>query len=562
MTSLFTWQQGDSPSSLLALPDPCRELTVTAWVRGDTARPAGLQPLVSQWAPRPSFDTFSACDASRTDGLDTRGFYGAIFDGRYIYYCPIRHREDRTSVHGCVLRYDTHRDFKDLEAYTAYDAGRTDGLATRGFYGTVFDGRYIYFIPRDDGRIHHSRFLRYDTHRDFKDSASWAAWDADHPHSFQGAAFDGRYIYCCPGYTNGPKAPFADAEESGVVMRLDTQGDFKNPASYRTFDARSQDPKAVCFDGAAFDGRYVYFVPLQTNTVLRCDTRGDFDAAASWQTFAPDGMGANVGAVYDGHYLYFVPFGHGNMIRCDTRGDFTDRATWQTHDATATPGIGPTGYKGGFYDGRYIYYTPFRGPVPPGAARSPYHGTLLRYDTTSPFADPASWIAANADYTDGLHTTAYTADATDGRYLYAAPWRSDLDDGWMHGRILRYDSVGSDASFSLRYADYGHNGGLCAALPGPTFIINTDAGPFSVSAHKALDPGWHHLAGIYDGQNIKLYVDGQQSAAQEARGALASNGVELTIGHIGSARFEGVIGEVCIAATARDFDPLAKHCRR
>ena len=162
----------------------------------------------------------------------------------------------------------------------------------------------------------------------------------------------------------------------------------------------------------------------------------------------------------------------------------------------------------------------------------------------------------------GTSKISFTAGVTDGRYLYAAPWRGDRDDGCMHGRILRYDSVGSDASFSLRYADYGHNGGLCAALPGPTFIINTDAGPFSVSAHKALDPGWHHLAGIYDGQNIKLYVDGQQSAAQEARGALASNGVELTIGHIGSARFEGVIGEVCIAATARDFDPLAKHCRR
>ena len=199
-------------------------------------------------------------------------------------------------------------------------------------------------------------------------------------------------------------------------------------------------------------------------------------------------MGANVGAVYDGHYLYFVPFGHGNMIRCNTRGDFTDRATWQTHDATATPGIGPTGYKGGFYDGRYIYYTPFRGPVPPGAARSPYHGTLLRYDTTSPFADPASWTAANADYTDGLHTTAYTAGATDGRYLYAAPWRSDLDDGWMHGRILRYDSVGSDASFSLRYADYGHNGGLCAALPGPTFIITPMPAPSASAPIKHWTP--------------------------------------------------------------------------
>ncbi len=554
------WHNGDAPTFSFTLPDRCAALTVSAWVHSDSAGAEGLQPLVSKWAPRASFDAFSAFDASSTDGLDTRGFYGALFDGQYIYYCPIRHREDRTSVHGCVLRYDTHANFKEPDAYSAYDAGDTDGLGTRGFYGAVYDGRYIYFIPRDDGHVHHSRFLRYDTKGDFKDSQSWAAHDADHPHSFQGAAFDGRYIYCCPGYTKAGAEPFGDAAESGVVMRVDTQGEFKDPASYRTFDARSLDDKAVCFDGAAFDGRYIYFIPLQTNTVLRYDTSGDLDAAASWQIFSPQGMGANVGAVYDGRYLYFVPFGHGDMLRFDTGGVFGDSGAWHIHDATTTPGIGPTGYKGGFFDGRYIYYTPFRGPMPEGADH--YHGTLLRYDTTGPFADTSSWSAADAGYTDGLHTTAYTAGATDGRYLYAAPWRGDRDQGWMHGRILRYDTVGADASFSLRFADYGHNGGLCAALPGPTFIINTDVGPFSVSAHKKMDPGWHHLAGIYDGQRVKLYVDGEEVAARAGRGILAHNDVEVAVGHLAGARFAGRIGEARIAPAACSVEQIAAQYRR
>ena len=562
MDRTFVWREGDSPSARFALPDPCDTLTVTAWVRGPASGDS-LQPLVSRWAPRTSFDAFSAYDAGRTDGLDTRGFYGAIFDGRYIYYCPIRDREDRTSVHGRVLRYDTHRDFKDPQAYSAYDAGTTDGHDTRGFYGAAFDGRYVYFVPRDDGRVHHSRFLRYDTTGEFETPGSWAAHDADHPHSFQGAAYDGRYVYCCPGYSKPEGAPFGDAEESGIVMRLDTQAGFKDPSSYRTFDARNIDRNAVCFDGAAFDGRYIYFVPLQNNTVLRYDTRGEFAAQASWQVFdgTPLGMGCNVGAVYDGRYLYFVPFGHGNMIRYDTTCAFADQYAWQVHDASTTPDIGPMGYKGGFFDGRYIYYTPFSGPIPVGSDRSPYHGILLRYDTAGSFVDPQSWNAHDAGFTDGLHTTAYTAGATDGRYLYAAPWRSDLDGGHMHGRILRYDTVGTDASFSLRYSDYGHNGGLCAAVPGPSFIVNTTVGPFSVSAHKSLDSGWHYLAGVYDGQSVALYVEGERFATRPARGAIVPNEIDIAIGHIASTRFQGTISQVRIDIRAHSDEWIRNDCR-
>ena len=532
-------------------------LTVSAWVHSSGSQAEAMQPLVSKWAPHSSFDTFSAFDAGLTDGLTTKGFYGAVFDGQYIYYCPIRSREDRTSVHGCVLRYDTHLDFDTARAYSAYDAGHTDGLHTAGFYGGAFDGRYIYFIPRDDGHVHHSRFLRYDTLADFKSEESWAAYDADHAHSFQGAAFDGRYIYCCPGYTNPTHAPFGDATQSGVVMRLDTAGGFRDPASYRTFDARSVDPEAVCFDGAAFDGRYVYFVPLHANTALRYDTRAGFDELDGWQSYDAGGavgLGPSVGAVFDGINLYFVPFGHSTMVRYNTRGAFTERAEWMAFDAATIRGLEPAGFKGGFFDGRYVYYVPFRGDVPACSNKSPFHGNYLRYDTTLPYADPTSWIAHDAGFTDGLHTTAFTAGASDGRYLYAAPWRGDRDGGQMHGRILRYDTVGDNGSFSLRYCDYGHNGGLCAAVSGASFIINTTAGPFSISANRVLDPGWHHLVGVYDGSCVRLFVDGELVGERAARGLIQQNGTDVTIGHIagGAARFQGTIMEVRISSVARD----------
>ena len=90
----------------------------------------------------PSGDLPALGDAL-TDGLITKGFYGAVFDGQFIYYCPTRSREDRRSVHGHVLRYNSHMDFRDPAAYSAYDAGHTDGLRTAGFYGSAFDGRRL-----------------------------------------------------------------------------------------------------------------------------------------------------------------------------------------------------------------------------------------------------------------------------------------------------------------------------------------------------------------------------------------------------------------------------------
>jgi hypothetical protein len=206
-----------------------------------------------------------------------------------------------------------------------------------------------------------------------------------------------------------------------------------------------------------------------------------------------------------------------------TAGDFKDPASYRTFDAGAAVGMKPN--VGTVFDGRHLYFVPFEGSL------------MVRYDSDGSFDERDSW------------------SATDGRYLYAAPWRSAGESGHMSGRILRYDTVDS-GSFSLRYCDYGHNGGLGAAVPGPSFIINTCDGPFSVSAHQVLDPGWHHLAGTYDGECVKLYIDGSLIAERAAWGTLQQSTADIAIGHIdgGNATFRGEIREVRVDDVARNDD--------
>ena len=534
------------------------ELTVEAWVRGTGPGAETLQPLVSKWAVRESFDAFSAYDAGQTDGLDSIGYLGGAFDGRYVYWPPNRRTNERESVHGVVLRCDTQGDFHDPQSWAACDVENITSLRTVNYYGAVFDGRYVYFVPQDEGTAYHSRVLRYDTRGDFKSIASWEVFDVGLAHSYQGAAFDGHYIYFCPGYegTSGVSL-IAEDKYSGSVVRLDTRGEFKDAASWKIFDAKSVAPNAACFDGGAFDGRYIYFVPLTNGVVVQCDTKGDFTDPDSWRTYDIGpfiGSGWCVGAVFDGRYLYLVPYMHGVVVRCDTHDDFTADSSWESYDSNDTGGLDTSGADGGFFDGRYVYFIPWAGRLK-GPKGSGHHANFLRYDTRGAFGDPQSWSAHDASATDGLQTIGYNGGVFDGRFIYTSPL---CDDELFHGRVLRYDTSGSNASFSLRYGDYGHNGGLCAAVPGPSFLVNTTKGPRSVAAHQALTPGWHHLAGVYNGRTLKLWVDGRLVAERSGSGSLQGNQVPVTVGGLanGSARFRGQIGEVRVTTVARSDDWL------
>ncbi|HCL31233.1 MAG TPA: hypothetical protein DIC52_22760, partial [Candidatus Latescibacteria bacterium] len=378
-------------------------------------------------------------------------------------------------------RCDTHGDFHDAATWEAFDAGGTDGLNTVCYYGAAFDGRYVIFAPRDDSTGYHSRVLRYDTRGPFRERDAWSAHDADLPHSAQGAAFDGRHVYFCPGYESTPGQPLQEDQHSGTVLRMDTGADFHDPLSYRRFDTKVLGAQAVCFDGGAYDGRYVYFVPLLHGIVVRHDTQGDFEDTDSWEAVdaKPHGLGLNVGAVFDGRWLYFCAYGHSSMVRYDTRRPFAAGDSWECWDAAATDG----------YDGEG------------GEA--------------------------------------------------------------FHGRVLRCDTLGADGAFSLRYCDYGHNGGLCAAVPGPSFLVNTDAGVRSIASHHPLTGGRHHLLGTYDGSTLRLWIDGELVASREATGNLVATDVPVTTAEFsgGGARFGGDVERARVLHEALDRPALESTYR-
>jgi hypothetical protein len=356
----------------------------------------------SAWS---TFDLRSAFSAAHD-------FAGGAFDGRYVYLAP--------SAGGVVARYDIQAPLTQASSWFVFDAGALDPKI-KGYGGAVFDGRYVYFVPYGGCCDVHGVVTRYDTRGEFGDTAGWTTFDTTSVNpgaeGFVGATFDGRYVYFAPH-----RNQFANSD--GIVTRFDTTADFHTKTSWETYDVAplSSGAGAGGFQGAVFDGQYVYFVQNQNagtpaGFVARFSARSTFGAAGSWSFVDLDGLAAGAksffGAAFDGRYVYAVPSHPGApsiLARLDTRGSFS--ASWMTVDTTAI-GAQLSGFAGAAFDGRYVYLVPHDNGAP--------DGVVARLDTTAAdFKTAAAWSTFDTTRVNAA-AKGFTGAIFDGRYLYFVP---------------------------------------------------------------------------------------------------------------------------------------------
>jgi hypothetical protein len=348
-----------------------------------------------------------------TEAFDPNPDYeGGAFDGRYVYFV--------SSYDGHVVRYDTQGTFSGEGSWSQYETMNLQDGNQEPYEGAVFDGRYVYFIPFGGSAM----FLRYDTTASFDGQDSWSSYQPNMDGiDYAGGTFDGRYVYF---------APYEDQalDPSGAVLRYDTKGSFTTAASWTKFDTAALGSgdlqgAATAFRGAAFDGRYVYFVPSgsESNVTARYDTKATFDVGASWEVFDTGNVNSQVegytGAVFDGAYIYLVPqYESAPVLQLDITKPFGSTSAWKAY--AAAPGSGMIGgadspnFAGGAYDGRFLYF------VPGANGDGTLNGLLARHDDgISSFTAPGSW--STFDATKKLKVGDFGSSVYDGRYLYFAP---------------------------------------------------------------------------------------------------------------------------------------------
>lgn len=358
---------------------------------------------------------WSTFDTMTIPGLGAsapRAFAGAAFDGRFVYFVP---HAATAAFGGVVARYEVSGEFTSAAAWSTFDMSTLSadgGPSTKGFSGAVSDGRYLYFVPFQNDAGPYGRVVRFDTTpvdagvsllptldagldagpdtgapsvSTFALPNLWSTFDIASASSaalgFVGGAFDGTWVYFVPDDNGGP----VNAGLSAVLARYRADASFAAASNWTSIDMTTMNGLAFGFSGGAFDGRYLYFVPHGRTVALRYDTRAArIDGQTAWSAYdvsrqAPDAASvAYYGAAFDGRFVYLVPSaaGFGTVVRYDTLGTFDADCAWSSLDLTQT-NPAAAGYTGAVFDGEFLYLLPHA------------NGVVARFDARTPAALPA-----------------------------------------------------------------------------------------------------------------------------------------------------------------------------
>ncbi|NVO03392.1 MAG: T9SS type A sorting domain-containing protein [Bacteroidetes bacterium] len=123
-------------------------------------------------------------------------------------------------------------------------------------------------------------------------------------------------------------------------------------------------------------------------------------------------------------------------------------------------------------------------------------------------------------------------------WINATAWRAN----YWEGSIINKECDGCpDAGYMLRVG----NGGIL------NFGLSVGAGWTELNSPASLlvTGTWYHVAGVYDGTNMYLYINGVQVASKAQTGSISSNSTPLEIGRMNadnSRYFAGKIDEIRI----------------
>ncbi|GEM_PF-809636 len=536
--------------------------TAETWINPTNATGKNLfQSYVEKWSTSSTMATSSFATFDMTTlNANAKGFQSGIFDGRYVYFVP-RSTDTSNTASGLLARYDTQSSFSGSGSYSFFDMATVSPSST-GFKAAVFDGRYVYFVPNaTDATLStvNGQITRYDTQSSFSSASSYATFDTSQVNAnskgFLAGAFDGRYVYFIPN-------TLSSTVKSGQITRYDTQSSFTASASYTFFDMTTVDASARGFAGAIFDGRYLYLTPLSNGSpIARYDTQSSFSDSSSYGFFHASSINANamgyVGGVFDGRYVYFI-----QDLAISGGGGLLTRYDTQSSFAdssayTITDLTTINSTLTGFVGGIFDGRYVYLVPFANSS-----NGKTVRYDTLNSFSDTASY--SYWDLSGGSGTIARSDGAVfDGRYIYFVP---DLvAPVTFSGNIIRYDTTGGgNASYALRAMHGGD--GLSSSLPGITVLLNTSVGIYTVSDWQSRSASaWHHVAMTYDGSALNLYVDGLLSKTTTASGSIADSSIALTLGAFngGSSKtFNGSLDETALYSRALSATDVLNHYRR
>ncbi len=176
----------------------------------------------------------------------------------------------------------------------------------------------------------------------------------------------------------------------------------------------------------------------------------------------------------------------------------------------------------------------------------------------------AKWDKANWNKAGGGHSLVF-----DGKTALAIPIKDTVGnkiltpdqaitiEAWVYPTDLTaWKLVGAHWAGAVGKYHFGVSNGV------PNMHVNTDKGTKNAKAPKIEINKWYHLAGSYDGKEIKIYVDGKLSEAVAHSGKLTTGSPwDVMIGTKASREFHwvGLMDEVRFSSVARKAEELSPN---
>jgi len=387
--------------------------------------------------------------------VGNRAIGAGIFDGRYLYLM--------SSISNPLTRYDVNLPFSASTSYTNYSTSNLSSLSV-AFGGGAFDGQNVYCIA---GSTVSGLVIRYNTGALFSTSVSYSIFNTSTLQSnsvgFSGSVFDGRYIYFVPS-----TGPFT---ASGQITRYDTSLSFTNSLSYSFFDMASAQSNSTGFASGIFDGRYIYFTPQINRTgtyfgqLSIYDTTAPFTSASSYSFFDTKAFNTLsrgfAGNAFDGRFIYFMTLNGGQITRYDTTLSFSSSLSYNFFNTTSLQS-NSTGFSAGCaFDGRYIYFAPGFNYV-----KNTWHGQMTRYDVTDFFSSSTSYSFFDIATVQSL-AVGFDGAIFDGRYVYFLP---NFNGVTFSGKMARITAYGGPSLQAL--STWGAPNGLTLLGGGGISLTN------------------------------------------------------------------------------------------
>jgi hypothetical protein len=147
-----------------------------------------------------SSDSYEVYNLADIDSTYT-GFIGNISDGRYIYFTQY---SNLSAYRGLIIRYDSTQPFNVSTSWQTLDISAINANVVGLGGELIFDGRYIILASPISNGSAQGTITRYDTTKPFVASSIEiidlnALNTAYRGHS--GAIFDGKYMYCIPRFS-------------------------------------------------------------------------------------------------------------------------------------------------------------------------------------------------------------------------------------------------------------------------------------------------------------------------------------------------------------------------